>query len=276
MDNKELFWSFFVVFCASLWLTRTVFSRLLKKAISMALWTKASLCVKSSLLEQSLPRTPSRLISLYSLWLFSLFLRAFCFLLFRPTVKPFNRQTVNICAFLWLKNPFIQRNPRLMNYLRAFGIFTLVKKSLQIRPVFMQNEPNFRKSQMNVNKVSTKVYKKRTLSEHGKNEPKTNPNKANLSRHSLWRRRIKPNLSRRSLWRRRIKPNLSRRSLWRSRNQTQSPAGSSAARKKSISCAWQLVREHTDSSIKSLPKIAENTLSVKKRHTRRKTKSKFD
>ena len=45
---------------------------------------------------------------------------------------------------------------------------------------------------------------------------------------------------------------------------------------KSLSFAWQLVREHTDSSIKSLPKIAENTLSVKKRHTRRKTKSKFD
>ncbi len=42
-----------------LWLTRTVFSWLLKKAVSMALWTKASLCGKSSLSEQSLPRTPS-------------------------------------------------------------------------------------------------------------------------------------------------------------------------------------------------------------------------
>jgi hypothetical protein len=39
----------------------TVFSRLLKKAILIALWTKASLCVKSSLLEQSVPRTPGRL-----------------------------------------------------------------------------------------------------------------------------------------------------------------------------------------------------------------------
>jgi len=38
-----------------------IFRRLLKKAISMALWPKASLCVKSSLLEQSMPRTQSRL-----------------------------------------------------------------------------------------------------------------------------------------------------------------------------------------------------------------------
>ncbi len=60
---KTIFCSFFALFCtfcASLRLKRTVFTRLLKKAISMALWTKVILCVKSSLLEQSLPRTPSR------------------------------------------------------------------------------------------------------------------------------------------------------------------------------------------------------------------------
>ncbi len=42
----------------------------------------------------------------------------------------------------------------------------------------MQNKPNFQKSQMNVNKVLTKDYEKKTLSEHGKNKPKqsqTNP-----------------------------------------------------------------------------------------------------
>jgi len=43
----------------------------------------------------------------------------------------------------------------------------------------MQNEPNFQKSQMNVNKVLTKDYEKKTLGEHGKNEPKTNPIKPN-------------------------------------------------------------------------------------------------
>ena len=38
-----------------------LFSRFLYKAIFLALWTKASLCVKSLLLEQSLPSTPNRL-----------------------------------------------------------------------------------------------------------------------------------------------------------------------------------------------------------------------
>ena len=78
------------------------------------------------------------------------------------------------CAFLWLKNPRNLRNPRLMNYLRAFGIFTLVKSPLQIAP-FMQNEPNFRKSQMNVKHFNTVDYENRTLGERGKNEPNTNP-----------------------------------------------------------------------------------------------------
>jgi hypothetical protein len=39
----------------------------------------------------------------------------------------------------------------------------------------MQNEPNFQKSQMNVNNVLTKDYDKKTLGQRGKNEPKTNP-----------------------------------------------------------------------------------------------------
>ncbi len=39
----------------------------------------------------------------------------------------------------------------------------------------MQNKPNFRKSQMNVNKVLTKDYEKRTLGERGKNKPNSNP-----------------------------------------------------------------------------------------------------
>jgi len=56
----------------------------------------------------------------------------------------------------------------------AFGIFTTVKSSLQIR-LFMQNEPNFRKSQMNVSYYIRMDYEKWTLGERGKNEPKTNP-----------------------------------------------------------------------------------------------------
>ncbi len=96
---------------------------------------------------------------------------------YKIRVNPRNLRLISLrafCAFLWLINPFNQRNPRLINYLHAFGIFTLVKKSLQIR-LFMQNKANFRKSQMNVYNVITKDYEKRTLGEYGKNEPKTNP-----------------------------------------------------------------------------------------------------
>ena len=45
----------------------------------------------------------------------------------------------------------------------------------------MQNKAKFQKSQMNVNKVLTKAYDKRTLGERGKNEPKTNPNEPKQS-----------------------------------------------------------------------------------------------
>jgi len=167
-----------------------LFSRLLKKAILMALWTKAGICDKAcpersrtgSLLEQSLPRTPSRpktsVTSVISV-----------------AKNPFNQRNSRLmnylcaykapfCAFLWLKNPFNQRNSRLMNYLHAFGIFTTVERALQIR-LFMQNEPNFPKSQMNVNKVLSRDYEKRTLGQRGKNEPKTNPIKANQTQFIL-------------------------------------------------------------------------------------------
>ncbi len=43
----------------------------------------------------------------------------------------------------------------------------------------MQNEPNFGKAQMNVNKVLTKDYEKISDWTLGQNEPKTNPIKAN-------------------------------------------------------------------------------------------------
>jgi len=39
----------------------------------------------------------------------------------------------------------------------------------------MQNKPKLQRSQMNVNKVLTKDYEKKTLGERGKNKPKTNP-----------------------------------------------------------------------------------------------------
>ncbi len=128
----------------------------------MAVWTKAGLCGKSSLLEQSLPRTPSRL-------------RIIC-------VNPVNLVKKTSCLSVFVaKNPRNLRNPRLINDLRVYKALyncretiTDVMESLQINP-FMQNKANFRKSQMNVTKVLTKDYEKWTLGEHGKNKPKTNP-----------------------------------------------------------------------------------------------------
>jgi len=129
----------------------------------MALWTKASLCVKSSLLEQSLPRTPSRpKTSIIS-------------------VNPVILSNLSSCLGVFVaKNPCNQRNPRLkILFVPVHGIFTTVERALQIS-LFMQNEPNFRKSQMNINKVLTRDYEKRTLGESGKNEPNTNPKRSQL------------------------------------------------------------------------------------------------
>ena len=50
-----------------------------------------------------------------------------------------------------------------------------LSRTLYKSALFMQNKPNFRKSQMNVNKVLTKDYEKRTLGERGKNKPNSNP-----------------------------------------------------------------------------------------------------
>jgi len=76
---------------------------------------------------------------------------------------------------LWLKNPFNQRNLRLMKHLHAYKApSTSVEDSLQIDS-FMQNKANFRKSQMNVTDLLTKEYEKKDTWWSGKNKPKTNP-----------------------------------------------------------------------------------------------------
>jgi len=128
MANKTLFWSFYVsfcAFCASLWLTRTVFSRLMKKAVSMALWTKASLCVKSSLSEQNLPRTPSR-----------------------------PKNPCNPC------NPWLINDLRACKALYICrDTFTDVMDSLQIRP-FMQNKAKVKIGKMNISIATIKDYGK--------------------------------------------------------------------------------------------------------------------
>ena len=56
---------------------------------------------------------------------------------------------------------------------------TSVENALQISP-FMQNKPNFQKVKLNVNKVLTEDYGKRTLGQRGKNKPNSKPIKANF------------------------------------------------------------------------------------------------
>ena len=74
-----------------------------------------------------------------------------------------------------------QRNPWLINDLRAYKMlyncketFTDVMKTLQIR-LFMQNKPNYRKSQMNVNTVLTNDYEQMDTWSIRKNKPNSNP-----------------------------------------------------------------------------------------------------
>ncbi|MHC4284038.1 MAG: hypothetical protein ACYSWZ_13860 [Planctomycetota bacterium] len=125
-----------------------IFIRLLKKAISMALWTKASFCVKSSLLEQSLPGTPSRQIR---------------------SLPTYQVGPCNPC------NPCLIKDLRENKVLYACReTITDVMSALQIH-LFMQNKPKFRKSQMVVNKVLTKNYEQMDTWSIRKNKPNSNP-----------------------------------------------------------------------------------------------------
>ncbi|MHC4642032.1 MAG: hypothetical protein ACYS32_10330 [Planctomycetota bacterium] len=92
----------------------------------------------------------------------------------------------------------------------------------------MQNKANFRKSQMNINKVLRKDYEKKDTWWSGKKQSQTNPNKAkfkkakmnvtsyitkkyeNISNWAIYENEpnTNPILSRRSLWRSRNKPNF--------------------------------------------------------------------
>jgi hypothetical protein len=173
----------------------------------MALWAKAILCVKSSLLEQSLPRTPN--------W----------------QIRSLPTYQVG------------QRNLWLINDLRLFTVFytcretiTDVMSALQIH-LFMQNKPNFRKSQMNINEVLTTDYDKMDTWSIEKNKAnsnpiqtqfkantkpikaKTKPNKPNSNPiQTQYKANSNPIKAKTNPKQTQYKPNLSRRSLWRSLN----------------------------------------------------------
>ncbi len=187
----------------------------------MALWTKASLCGKSSLSEQSLPRlvrhpfggTPSRpktSVNPVKLSNFSSFLCAFCAFLWLKNPRNLRLKNSCLCVFVAI-NPFNQRNPWLINYLRACKAlykcretFTDVMSALQIGP-FCSNKANFRKSQMNVTDLLTKDYDQMDTWLSGKNKPNSNPIqtqfKPNQSQYKPNSNPNKPNFTLTYLWR---------------------------------------------------------------------------
>jgi len=98
----------------------------------MTLWAKAILCGKSSLLEQSLPRTPSRQK--------------------QNQCNLRNLLLKNSCQFVSIF--FV---PLCHRYLCLSGIFTTVERALQIN-FFMQYKPNLPENQVNASSVLAKGY----------------------------------------------------------------------------------------------------------------------
>ncbi len=161
---------------------KRLFSQLLNKAISMALWTKAITCDKAGFKSRFCQehQAGKNIISV------------------NPVILPaleFRRRGSNsslcLCAFLWLKNPFNQRNPWLINDLRLCKVlyncretFTDVMSPLQIR-LFMQNKAKFRKSQMSVTNLLTRDYDKMDTWSIRKKQSQTNPNKAKFKKDKM-------------------------------------------------------------------------------------------
>ena len=91
------------------------------------------------------------------------------------------------CAFLWLKNPFNQRNLRLINDLRSTKVYVRKNK------LFMQNKANFQKVKLNVNEVLTKDYVQMDTWSIGKTKPIQSQFKANQSQYKPNTKPNKPN-----------------------------------------------------------------------------------
>jgi len=60
-----------------------------------------------------------------------------------------------------------------------------LSRTLYKSALFMQNKPNFRKSQMNVNIFSTKAYENKSNWTLGQNKPNSNPIKPNLRKAQM-------------------------------------------------------------------------------------------
>jgi hypothetical protein len=155
MANKTLFWSFFVIFRAFY-----AFRRLPESLHALGR-DPALLRLPGTVLSRQIRSLPN-----YQVGPRNLFTPLETCLLFRM-----GRYTQSLCAFApLLLCPFVP----------AFGTFTTVERALQIRPFFLQNEPNFRKAQMNATCCLTTNYEQLIMNNVQKNKAKTNPIKANI------------------------------------------------------------------------------------------------
>ncbi len=71
------------------------------------------------------------------------------------------------------------------SYLRAYKAPLHLSRILYKSALFMQNKPNFRKSQMNVNLYNTTNYERKRDWTLGENKPNTNPIKPNLRKAKM-------------------------------------------------------------------------------------------
>ncbi len=92
---------------------------------------------------------------------------------------------MNYEPFTSIKNHLIIFNlSALIRVICGWRYSTIVESSLQI-DLFMQNKPNFRKSQMNVSPVLTTNYENKSNWTLGENKPNSNPNKPNLRKAKM-------------------------------------------------------------------------------------------
>ncbi len=101
-----------------------------------------------------------------------------------PAIEPW---TMNYEPFTSIENPTLAH----FRHFRHFSsLFTpshlyICRETSTNQLLFMQNKPNFRKSQMNVNIYYIKVYKNETAFRRGKNKPNSSPIKPNLRKATM-------------------------------------------------------------------------------------------
>jgi hypothetical protein len=71
------------------------------------------------------------------------------------------------------------------SYLRAYKAPLHLSRILYKSTLFMQNKPNFQKSQMNVSIFSQRAYENKSNWTLGQNKPNSNPNKPNFRKAKM-------------------------------------------------------------------------------------------